>query len=172
MPTSSKPRHKHALRADPSTPGQIWVELNELHQACLSKMHSTTAIGGILADPNFANSAVDQKRMALLANQLSTQIPLMKQRVDTIQADVKKQQVIWDNLDTQRKACWKQEDSEGAHVNKDQMNLIEFGVIQLGEQYQTWIVDWTNNILPGFIELMGLMEQTRDAMEKDNNATH
>lgn len=172
MPTNTKPRKPQAQQKNSNTTGKVWLDLNVIYQNCLSQIHSTTSVGTILKDPTFIANVVDIKRVVTLAKSLAGKIPGQTQQVQQIKTNTESLKHAWDLLDEERRNAWKANDRDLATTKRDQMDNVEFSAIQIGEQYQNWLTGWQQTILPEFLELMNLMQQTRQSMEKDTNVSN
>ena len=172
MPTNAKPRKPAQQQQKNSIPGKVWLDLNVIYQNCLSQIHSTASVGTILKDPTFVENVVDVKRAVALAKSLASKIPNFIAEANQIKNGSEQLKASWDLIDQERKAAWKSGDRDTATAKRDQMDTIEFSAIQVGEQYQNWLSNWQQIVLPEFLELMALMQQTRQNMENKANASN
>lgn len=170
MPTNSKPRKNRAASHEVA-PGQIWSDLIALHQNCLSMVQSGAAAAPILKDPTFIENTENIAQVTAVTKSIASKLPVYVERLNIAKSQTTQARAQWDALDEQRRAASKARDLARVTEMRSLMDNVEFSALTIGEQYQSWLAEWQEDVAVEIIVLLNLIEETRRNMEKKQNVT-
>lgn len=170
MPTNSKPRKNRAASHEVA-PGQIWTDLIALHHNCLSMVQSGAAAAPILKDPTFIENTENIGQVTAVTKSIASKLPVYVERLNILKSQTTQARAQWDLLDAERRTASKARDLARVNEVRSQMDNVEFASLSIGEQYQSWLAEWQEDVAIEIIVLLNLIEETRRNMEKKQNAT-
>ncbi|CAD5236096.1 hypothetical protein PP187_gp107 [Klebsiella phage vB_KvM-Eowyn] len=166
MPASEKPR-KARVNAK-QAPGQTWVELDTLYRACLNQVAAVCEIGPVLRLPMFGVGSPYHGEILRLSKDLNAKAQNMVTRVEKLCQQYTALQADWEALRAEVKTHRKAGNKEAVVSITHQMEGIEFNTIPMGEAFYAWQADWTNEVIPTYLELSNLMGKTREESGENN----
>lgn len=147
----------------------VWDELKELHNSCLSHVAAVSNIGVLLKNKILINQVSDKDTVTRLATELVTKLQTFVARLDEGKDVKAEREREWRNFDVARRRHRRKGEIAEAEDAEASQDAIAFTAIQYGEAYQRWLTDWSNEVTPTFVIIMGHISEAQEKLRKNAN---